>query len=522
MSRFFNTAGPCRPDKHYMLSPEVRLPEVRRLVEREQYFVLHAPRQSGKTTTVRSLVEELGRSGEVAAVMASCETGSSSSGDVEMGVSGILHAVDQQAVALPEGWRPEPAERFTDTPPNSRLVSYLTAWCERCPRPVVLFLDEIDALRGDALVSVLRQLRSGYPDRPSRFPQSLALVGLRDVRDYRFDPDDPHSRLGTVSPFNIKAASLVLENFTAAEVAALVEQHTHDTGQPFDDEAKTLLWELSRGQPWLVNALAREIVDVVVPDRRIGIGASPVQRAKENLVLRRDTHIDSLVERLREPRVRRVIEPILAGEALSTEVLDDDLQLVVDLGLVSLESGHLQIANPIYREIIPRALGRQLQVSLPIAGEKFFDPEGQLDFDALLEGFRSFWLEHSETYLDKVPYSEAAAQLIFMAFLQKVVNGGGFVDREYAVGSGRLDLCIRWPREEGVERWAIELKVWRDRRPDPLPKGLDQLSSYLERLGLDSGTLVLFDARSAAPPLVEREGLETVEHRGRRIQILRL
>lgn len=109
-----------------------------------------------------------------------------------------------------------------------------------------------------------------------------------------------------------------------------------------------------------------------------------------------------------------------------------------------------------------------------------------------------------------------------MAFLHKVVNGGGFIDRELAVGSGRIDLCVRWPSPGGVERQAVELKVWRNDRPDPLASGLAQLSAYLKRLGLDRGTLILFDARKTAPPLPDRCSTENREHEGRRITILHL
>jgi hypothetical protein len=146
----------------------------------------------------------------------------------------------------------------------------------------------------------------------------------------------------------------------------------------------------------------------------------------------------------------------------------------------------------------------------------------QLLFDRLLDDFRAFWCQNAEAYLLQAPYSEAAAQLVFMAFLQKVVNGGGFIDREYAVGSGRIDLCVRWPSPAGVAKWAVELKVWRDDRPDPLPEGLAQLSGYLARLGLDRGTLILFDQRSGAPPLPSRCSTQKVEHDGLRISVLRL
>jgi hypothetical protein len=90
------------------------------------------------------------------------------------------------------------------------------------------------------------------------------------------------------------------------------------------------------------------------------------------------------------------------------------------------------------------------------------------------------------------------------------------------VGSGRIDLCVRWPGPSGAERWAVELKVWRDRRPDPLPQGLKQLGSYLDRLGLDRGTLILFDGRQEAPPLPGRCSLQEIASEGRTVTVVRL
>jgi hypothetical protein len=70
---------------------------------------------------------------------------------------------------------------------------------------------------------------------------------------------------------------------------------------------------------------------------------------------------------------------------------------------------------------------------------------------------------------------------------------------------------------------GIELKVWRDAAPDPLPAGLVQLDGYLAGLGLDTGWLVIFDRRSDIPPLAERL-VETTETSpgGREIRVLRL
>jgi hypothetical protein len=504
-----------------MLPPERRLPGIRELIDRQHYFVLHAPRQSGKTTCFEALAHRLTAEGRYTALHATCEKGQPAGSDIERGILTVLRDIERGARLLPAELRPEPVDLSGGIEAESRLDEYLAAWSERSSRPVVLFLDEIDALRDETLISVLRQLRAGYTHRPKGFPQSIALIGLRDVRDYRASLRPETDTLGTSSPFNIKVESLTLRNFTAEEIGELYGQHTAETGQPFTAEATALAWELTRGQPWLVNALARQIVDVLVLDRTRPVEAAHVERAKEILIERRDTHLDSLVDRLRESRVRRVIEPILAGELLSPDVLDDDLQFVEDLGLVARSAG-LEIANPIYREIIPRALTAVVQRSLPLPSVSFVAADGTLSRDVLLDEFRSFWCQHAEFFLERQPYTEAAAQLVFMAYLQRVVNGGGFIDREYAVGSGRIDLCVRWPYAGGVDRWALELKVWRDGRPDPLAEGLEQLSGYLDRLGLDRGSLILFDGRSQAPALPERCSRSETEHRGHRITVVRL
>ena len=501
MARRFNTAGMCRPEDHYMLAPEARLGGLRQLIDDKAYFVLHAPRQSGKTTSARLLAEALTAEGYYAAVLASCKPGAVAGNDVERGVSAVLHSIDLECRnQLDAELRPAPPKELAEVVAEARLGEYLARWCKRCPRPVVLFLDEIDALVDDTLLSVLDQLHAGYPSRPTRFPHALGLIGLRDVRDYKITRRDGLQRIGSSSPFNIKSDSLTLRNFTAREVAELYEQHTAETGQAFSADAKARAFELTIGQPWLTNALARQLVERLVPDRSLAIEASDIEVAKEVLIRRRDTHLDSLIDRLREDRIRKVIEPILVGSYPAADVFDDDLQFVEDLGLIAPGGGLLQIANPIYREIIPRALTAASERLLPVHRDAYIAEDGRLLWGDLLDGFTAFWKSNAEWMLRRQPYSEAAAQLVISAWLHRVVNGStevegrpagvAAIDREYAVGSGRVDLLVRWPLPEGgVELFAAELKVRRDGDGDLLKAGLEQLGEYLDRLGLDTGTL---------------------------------
>lgn len=522
--RRFNTAGPCRPEYHYMIPALSRLPEAPGLVEQMGYFVVHAPRQTGKTTALRALAEELTASGRYAALHFSCELGQAAGDDYGAAQRGILQEIRSQAEAtLPAELLPPP---WPEVPSENLLREALTAWARVCPRPLVLFFDEIDALRGQSLISVLRQLRTGFPARPAAFPASVALCGLRDVRDYKAASGGDPSRLGTASPFNIKVESLRLGDFTPDEVRELYGQHTAETGQEFTTEAVERAIELTAGQPWLVNALAREIVEKLAVPISEPITVEHVEQARERLILARATHLDSLAARLAEPRVRRILEPVLAGTLVTLDPYDDDLGYVRDLGLIAPRNP-VRIANPIYREVIARVLTDGVEANVTADPRAFVLPDGRLDLPLLLAEFADFWREHGEILVAGQHYHEAAPQLVLMGFLQRVVNGGGYVEREYGIGRGRIDLLIRWPYPDpgGTRRWqreALELKVWRPGAPDPLPRGLTQLDGYLDRLGLDHGTLVVFDRRPDAPPITDRTRFEdTTSPAGHTITILR-
>jgi hypothetical protein len=516
MRRWFNTAGPCQADIHYMLSPTQRLPNLERLIEQRTYFVIHAPRQTGKTTAMIALGQQLTASGRYTCVMVSVEVGSPFNKSFNMAEEAILDAwYDTARVYLPPELCPQPV--IPPAKPGRRIGAALRQWAETSPCPLVILIDEIDSLQDETLLSVLRQLRDGYPSRPQAFPHSLGLIGLRDVRDYKV-ASGGSERLNSASPFNIKVESLTLRDFSSEEVSELCGQHTSDTGQQFTPEALQRIYELTQGQPWLVNALARQMTEFIVPDLTIALTIEHVEQAKEILIRRQDTHLDSLGERLREPRVRAIIEPMLAGQELG-ETPDDDRQFLVDLGLVRRDpQGGLVIANPIYREVIPRVLTGGTQDSLPRIAPSWLTDEGELDSDRLLEAFLIFWRQHGEPLLRSVSYHEIAPHIVLMAFLHRVVNGGGTLDREYAIGSDRIDICLRF----GNVTLGIELKVWRTGRPDPLTKGLKQLDGYLARLGLETGWLVIFDQRQNLAPIEERTRTEMEKTTtGRRVTVIR-
>jgi hypothetical protein len=360
----------------------------------------------------------------------------------------------------------------------------------------VVFIDEIDALEDELLLSVLHQLRDGFPHRPKSFPWSLALVGMRDVHDYKVK-SATGTRLRTSSPFNIKARSLTMNNFTADEVTTLYQQHTTETGQVFTAEALQRAFELTQGQPWLVNALARVAVGELVTDRTQPVTIDHIEESREILIQRRETHLGSLAERLHEDRVRSVIEQLLTGDAGLQQIPTDDLEYVRDLGLITREKP-IAIANPIYREVIPRELTWTTQEFLQQETVWYVLPDGRLDMDKLLTAFQQFFRENSEHWVERFDYKEAGPQLLMQSFLHRVVNGGGRIEREYGLGRGRTDLLVIWPYTSGVQRIVLELKILRKALEKTITEGLAQTLEYGERCKADEMHFVVFD-RSKKP-----------------------
>ena len=509
--RFFNVAGPVRPDEHYAVPPleRVDVDELLALIRTRQYFVLHAPRQTGKTSALIALRDLLnsGEAGDFRCVDVDVEVAQVARDDVVEGMRAILSSLAMSAQFLGDDYVENMwPDTLAETGANNALRQVLARWCAANPTPLVLLVDEIDSLVGDTLLSVLRQLRAGYPQSPAGFPQSVVLCGVRDVRDYRIRSSTGEVIAGG-SPFNVAAKSLRMGDFTEAETRALVAQHTEETGQPFSPAALDAVWTQTRGQPWLVNALCAGACfdDKAGRDRSRTIEADDVHAAREELIVSRRTHLDQLAHKLEEERVRRVVEPILSGGEARHHVRD--LEYARDLGLLAPDSPP-RIANPIYAEVVPRELGYVLQSSLDVQTAWYVDDDGRLNLTKLLTAFRTFFGEHSEHWLGRFSeYPEAGPQLILQAYLHRVVNGGGRIEREYGLGRGRVDLLLLWPREPGQpsdlwERFVVECKVLRssDRRglEGTIERGVEQTLGYMKKCRAAEGHLVVFDRRAGA------------------------
>ena len=505
MERFFNNAGPSVAADHYVIDPLHRLDlsQIEDLIAQKRYFVLHAPRQTGKTTCLLALMEHLNRQGCYQALYANIEAAQAARGHVKRGIRAVAAAVALAArVYLHSIWITDWLQaEGADCDAETLFTALLQGWAMATDKPVVLFLDEVDALVGDTLISLLRQIRAGYAQRPHAFPISIVLCGVRDVRDYRMQSPGREVITGG-SAFNIKAMSLRLGNLSETEVRALWQQHTQATGQIFADAIYPELWQDTQGQPWLVNALGYELTQQTphLKDRTVPITLADYRTAREKLIQDRTTHLDQLTDKLSEERVHRVIAALLAGTDAHADIATDDAQYVADLGLITLTPS-LQIANRIYQEAIPRELIWTSQLTITHQTEWYVTPHNRLDMPKLLLAFQQFFREQSDSWIECFDYKEAGPQLLLQAFLQRVVNGGGRITREYGLGRRRTDLYLEWPvdRVAGwqgeIQRIVLELKLRHASLKTDVTRGLQQTAAYADQCGATEAHLLMFDRR---------------------------
>jgi hypothetical protein len=405
--------------------------------------------------------------------------------------------------------------------PEGLLSRTLARWAELvAPKPLIVLLDEVDVLTGAPLIDFLRQLRGGFAVRGAgKFPISIALVGMRDLKDYITASKDGVAP-NPGSPFNIKADSAVLANFSKEDITRLFAQRTAETGQQITQEALDYVWEQSKGQPWIVNNLfMRATMRVLDAESADTVTIDHVQQAREQMILARETHLDALAYRLEDPRIHSIMEMMLVGSVDLNLAQSEAYRLCLDLGLVTNSEGLPQIANPIYKEVLARQItyGTQMFIQPPECEWKL--PDGSLNMDVLMCEFQQFWRENSEIWEQKSDYTEAFPHLLIMAFMQKILNGNGHIDREYAAGSGRMDLML----EYAGKRHIIEIKIVHDyETPDAvLKKGLVQIQKYRDKIGKETPSyLIIFDRRTKAKELSWDERIKWTRDEASGVEVL--
>jgi hypothetical protein len=478
-----------------MLHPAERLrgAQLDRYIRDDLYWMLHAPRQTGKTTFLLNWMREINTNSKDAISCYVSVERCQGELDVDVAMENICESIcihaERNDVPIPE--------RSNDAG-KSLLNGILTNWAKLVfPKKLVVLFDEVDVLEGVVMVSFLRQLRDGFATRGiGKFPMSIALVGMRDLKDYLTAAKDGKA-VNPGSPFNIKEDSAFIGNFSREDVSRLFAQRTQETGQEITPEALNYVWEQSRGQPWIVNSLfKRATLRILEATDFSTVTLDHIIAAREQMILARETHLDSLVWRLQDSRVRAVMETLMAGSTDLKLGESEGFMLCQDLGLSVIDDGVPCIANPIYKEVLARQMTYSTQLMIQAPTYSWQHADGSLNMELLLREFQKFWRRHSEIWEPTVDYTEAFPHLLLMAYLQRITNGEGRIEREYAAGRGRMDMLV----EYRDKKYILEIKLIRD-YDSPLSvkkEGIKQIRFYRDKFGQSTIPcyLIIFDRRS--------------------------
>lgn len=503
--RTFNTVGPVGATDHYCIPPLSRsgLDSALKLILEKKYFILHGPHQSGKTSALLALADSLnsGTHGAFRCVYANVAAVREARDEVSLVVPAVVCELEKAGLRYlkDESLKELCAEVLARGRPDTAIERLLSAWAGSDLRPLVLLIDGIDSLQGDGFITVLRQSRAGYDRRPSEFPQSIVLCGLTDVRQWRIRSASTGYVVAGDSAFNIAADSVRLGNFSRSEVELLLAQHTAESGQEFEPAAVNRVWVQTRGQPGLVNALCRRVCSPpdAEPPSAHPITENDFWEAQEYLLQERGEHLGRLAVELEDGRIRSVVETLLLCTPVRHNAAEN-VGYARDVGLIALDDDPQRIANPIYREAVPRYLTSAVQDDLPIQPDRFVDAAGGLDLHGLLENFRDFFVQRPERWSQQVLGYEVGPQLMLQAYLQKVVSGRGWMLRDYGLGRGRTDLLVVWRQGGKKRRFVVESMECRGGVERLMRIGAVNTGSYMKRCGAEAGHFVIFDPTQAA------------------------
>jgi hypothetical protein len=462
-------------------------------ISRGQYFSVCSPRQSGKTTLLLALKNKLNAEGRYRCLYCNVEGAQVAGNDTERGIKLILSRIAQEVeFEFQDLW---PHQNFASilghAGADGAFMALFERWLyrEQPPKaPIVLLLDGIDVLRGKTLASLLRQLRTGQINSPRMFPQAVVLCGVRDVRDSDIEIGKDEYLLGR-SGSDIRDHSIVLYNFTQGEIKELCDQYTAEVGQSFQESAYSRLYALTGGRPWLVNALLCEALYEMgfASDTSKPITFGMIDAAKDHFIARQDIYMDQLAAKLTSRSIRETLFPILIGGRWEKKPLQEDLDYLEDLELISKSPSGWGIPNAMYREIIPKVMGRNLKDELAhvVDRSKFLKPNRRLDFPELIKFYQRLYCDYFLTWGRRYDLQGVLAQILLHTFLHYVLGDRGRMECDYALSTGCVDISVGWgysleSGERREERFVVEIRLFDNTQSheSAVRHGVAQVAAY--------------------------------------------
>ena len=514
----FNTTGLCVPHKHYMVSIDERVRQIRAMVDEGDYFSINRGRQYGKTTTLAALERALSDDYDVISLdfQAISTAGFSTEGKFVGAFCRILwrkrmrlHMPRQVLADIKELTRIGEDKATLD-----RLFFALSDWCEESDKPLVLIIDEVDsATNNQVFLDFLAQLRLQYlereksPDTPAF--QSVILAGVTDVRHLRakIRDEDQHK---VNSPWNIAADFEVDMDFSATDIAGMLADYEadHGTGMDVDDVAQQV-YDYTHGYPFLVSRVCQIVDEKLVDDGFASLedawSRQGVDEAVRRLLSETNTLFDSLMGKLQNyPELRgRLRALLMRGEQVAYVPDSYEQQQLLLYGFVRIEQNKLVVANRVFEmRLYVFFVGESeadpaLRIAAGADRSLFVDEDGGLDVPRIMAHFIR---DHNRIHgASGERFLEEEGRERFLTYLSPIINGTGtYSVEEQTRDQHRMDIVIHWLGR----RYVIELKIWRGERYHA--EGEQQIRGYLDYFDLAVGYLLSFDFRRTKEPGVER------------------
>lgn len=505
MAKYFNVNGACKPDVHYMVNPEPKLKQIKKMIDNGQYFTINRARQFGKTTTLRALSEYLRDD----YIVISLDFQKMSSSDFEQEsafVSGLAREIIKRIRRMPN--IPDMTERQllelagspSRQPRLAEIFDCFSDWCEHSRTPVVLVIDEVDtASNNQVFIDFLAQLRAAYLDSDiTPAFQSVILASVIDIRNIRrkLRPDEAHK---TNSPWNIAARFRVNMSFLPEEIAEMLKEYEADYCTGMDvEKMSAMIYARTSGYPYLVSSLCKYLDEEIAgtakfPDKTHAWTENGLIEAEKLLIAENNTLFQSLTGKIADyQELRSVLYGLLfTGRPIPYVPQNPYIDVAAMFGFIRNDNGNAVIANRIFESVL-----YNLFISEEFATSKMYDAGiqnknqfvagGHLDVRRILEKFVETFDQlyggADETFL------EDAGRRYFMLFLKPIINGIGncYVEPETR-NRERMDLVIDYLGEQHI----CELKIWRGNAYNE--RGEEQLVRYLDYFGLKKGYMLSFN-----------------------------
>ncbi len=498
--RRFNLAGPCNPEKHYYVRRHANIERLKKMIADGMYFVVYAPRQMGKTTTLSNMLVELEKESHVIGILLDFEIHQNV--EITKFYSEVKKSLDEQILRKLSRREPDKlgeVKSFIGSIEMSDKYSfqdYFKGLTDRLSDyHISVVIDEFEGCPDEAMKDFLFMLRSFYISKNlgGNFQNlNFCLVGIRDLTQLT---------VGTISPFNI-AFSLHIENFTVDEVKELYGQYAQESGQEFLPEAIAFIYEKTLGQPFLANRMAIIIIDELGLDHSTAITMERAQRAYESLVMEDNNNFKTIKRHAQD--YRDELLKIIAGVEIMYNPHSEKQTEMRNFGLITRDSDKITIANPVYQSVLNKFFSpsrdemRSIWQNADADSLEFdnFYSGNVVRMDVLIENFKKF-MDRIGLNLFKVTENpqEIVGQYLLTSFINLAIsNIGGSTFVEVLTGIGRMDI-IAIVRNR---KYIIETKLWAGE--SSFNAGLLQLADYMRKESVSEGYYVIFDPNLNSNP----------------------